>query len=66
MAGSRDIAPSQPEIVRAISSTRSIPQVIGASASASAPKGMSRKTAMPQGVTQNAVIGTAAKLVSRL
>jgi hypothetical protein len=59
MLGTLSTAPRHPVTPRAMAATASMPQLIGASANASAPNGISRQAMSAQGMIQKPVIGTA-------
>src|SRR5579875_2960771 len=59
MLGRFSTAPGQAVTPLAMAVLRSMPQLIGASASASSRTGISRQARIAHGITQNPVIGTA-------
>ena len=65
IAGDSVTAPVHPDTVLATPIMTSTPHPIGVSAAASKPKSISRKAATAQGITHNAVTGTAMRLAAR-
>ena len=65
IAGNSVTAPVHPDTVLATPIMTSTPHPIGVSAAASKPKSISRKAAIAQGITHNAVTGTAMRLAAR-